>query len=247
MKPTLPITLFAVAVTIAPAAPPDDTYTLAWSDEFNQPAFDPAQWEFRTDSKHWSTQLPANVSVHDGELWLSLKKEKAGDKAYTGAGVISKRTFHHGYYEARFKVPPTAGWHTSFWMMKHDGSGGTNPRASVQELDVCENDSINVMSYGVTTHRWQPGHEVLGRKRVATPDLSADFHVWGCEFLPDRIDYYFEGKIVHTEDPTKLGNPGEQHIWLTAIASHLGGTKAVDESGLPVFAVFDYVRFYERK
>jgi hypothetical protein len=31
------------------------------------------------------------------------------------------------------------------------------------------------------------------------------------------------------------------------IASPLGQTDAVDESRLPVFAVFDYVRFYEKK
>ena len=112
---------------------------------------------------------------------------------------------------------------------------------------MCENDSIDLTHYGVTTHRWLPEHLVLGRKHVATPDLSADFHVWGCEFLPDRIVYYFDGRVVHSENPTELGDPSDQHIWLTAIASHLGGTKAVDESNLPVFAVFDYVRFYERK
>ncbi|WP_395089671.1 GDSL-type esterase/lipase family protein [Armatimonas sp.] len=40
---------------------------------------------YRTDSKHWSTQKPENVTVKDGFLWLELKKEDAGDKHYTGA------------------------------------------------------------------------------------------------------------------------------------------------------------------
>ena len=54
-----------------------------WADEFNGGALDQSTWDYRTDSKHWSTQLPANVSVHDGCLWLTLKKEKAGGKSYT--------------------------------------------------------------------------------------------------------------------------------------------------------------------
>ena len=229
------------------ATPPNNGYVLAWADEFVGTKLDTARWDFRTDSKHWSTQLPANVAVRDGFLWLALRKEKAGGKDYTGAGVISKRPFKFGYYEARFKTPPTKGWHTSFWMMKHDGSGGTNTQLSVQELDVCENDSINPRGYAVTTHRWLPEHLSLDHQRVPTPDLSADFHVWGCEFTPEKITYYFEGKIVHTSATAKLGEPGEQHIWLTSIASQLGRTDAVDESRLPVFAVFDYVRFYEKK
>ncbi|MDO8540288.1 MAG: glycoside hydrolase family 16 protein [Opitutaceae bacterium] len=229
------------------AKPPDKAYVLAWADEFDQSRLDPARWDYRTDSKHWSTQLPANVSVRDGCLWLALKKQKSGDKEYTGAGVISKRAFKYGYYEARFKVPPTAGWHTSFWMMKHNRSGSTDTSESVQELDVCENDSINPRRYGANTHRWLPTHVGVSGKAVTTPDLSADFHVWGCEFTAEKIVYYFEGKPVLTVEATKLGEHSDQHIWLTSIASHLGKTQTVDESRLPVYAVFEYVRFYERK
>lgn len=37
-----------------------------------------------------------NVSVRDGKLILAVKKEDAGDKHYTGAGVISKVAFQYG-------------------------------------------------------------------------------------------------------------------------------------------------------
>lgn len=81
-----------------------------WSDEFNGDSLDTSKWVYRTDSKHWSTQLPQNVSLRDGRLILAVKKEEAGSKHYTGSGVISKEAFRYGYYEARFKVPPGAGW-----------------------------------------------------------------------------------------------------------------------------------------
>lgn len=226
---------------------PPPGYKLAWADEFDGGTLDTNKWEYRTDSKHWSTQLPANVSVRDGKLILAVKKEEAGGKQYTGAGIISKQAFKHGYYESRFKVPPGAGWHTSFWMMLHDGKGGTNPKAAAQELDVCESDSVNLKQYGANVHKWNPApHVAMGHKTVPTPDLSAEFHTFGCEFTPETVKYFFEGKLVGTVAVTNFAH-GDQHIWLTTIASPLGKSKVVDETKLPATAEYDYVRFYEKR
>jgi len=228
-------------------------YTLTWSDEFRGSKLDPRKWKFRTDSKHWSAQKPGNISVSDGTLKIHVKKETSGDKAYTGGGVISKPAFRYGYYEARLKVPPGAGWHTSFWMMLHNGGGGTGPNAAHQELDVIENDSNRLNTYGVNIHKWRGEHIYFGGKDIETPDLSADFHVFGCEFTPTTVRYFFDGNLVQEVDVTKAVRKdgstaefehGDQHIWLTSIASHLGGTKAVDDTKLPATAEFDYVRFY---
>jgi beta-glucanase (GH16 family) len=222
-------------------------YRLIWADEFTGNTLDTNRWDYRTDSKMWSTQKPDNVSVANGRLIFAVKKEEADDKHYTGAGVISKRTFKYGYYESRFKVPPGAGWHTSFWLQKFDGSGGTNPQASAQELDVCENDSVSPTHYGVNVHQWNPKpHVSMGFKKVPTPDLSADFHVFGCEFTPEKVKYFFDGDLVQTVNATKFPH-SEQNIWLTVIATHLGKTTAVDDSKLPATAEFDYVRFYEKQ
>ena len=235
----------AFAQTEQSAILPPASYKLVWSDEFDEGRLDTNKWTFRTDSKMWSTQKPENVSVHDGYLFLGVKKENAGDKHYTGAGIISKQAFKYGYYESRFKVPPGMGWHTSFWMMKHNGLGGTQPEASAQELDVCENDSVNLLLYGVNVHKWNPPpHVAMGGKAVVTPNLAADFHVFGCEFTPEKVKYYFDGSLVQTITVTNFSH-SDQNIWLTTIASNLSGTKAVDDPKLPAAAVFDYVRFYE--
>lgn len=237
--------LFAQTNGIIPLPPPG--YQLVWADEFNGDKLDTNQWDFRTDSRMWSTQVPKNVSVQDGRLLLAGKKEDVGGKHYTGAGVISKPAFKYGYYESRFKVPPGAGWHTSFWMMKHNRPGGTGLPGPVQELDVCENDSVRLANYGVNVHQWDPPpHVSTGHKVVSTPDLSADFHTFGCLFTPDKVRYYFDGKLVQTVNVSALKH-GQQHIWLTTIASNLGGTKAVDDAKLPAVAEYDYVRFYEKK
>ena len=84
----------------------------------------------------------------------------------------------------------------------------------------------------------------LGGKHIKTPDLSAAFHVWGCEFTATELRHYFDGKLVHAIDATKLQH-GDGNVWLTMIAAGLGGTKSVDEAHLPAFAEFDYVRVFE--
>lgn len=238
----LPFLIILGAVLMA--APPDG-YRLSWADEFDAAQLDPSRWVHRTDSKHWSTQKPANVSLSGGHLVLTLRKEKALDKEYTGAGVISKSAFRFGYYETRFRIDAGKGWHTSFWMMGHDGSGGTGTTATALELDVIENDSIDLTSYGVNLHKWQAPHVSYGHKKVATSSLS-EFHVFGCEYTPTAVTYFLDGKAVQTVDVTALPH-GPLHIWLTSIASYLGKTDAVDETRLPGRVYYDYVRFYEKR
>jgi beta-glucanase (GH16 family) len=241
-------TIRLIAITAAAAlsclAAPPEGYRLVWADEFDGKSLDTAKWNYRTDSKHWSTQKPENIAVANGNLALLLKKEKAGDKEYTGAGVISKPAFRFGYYESRFRIDAGKGWHSSFWMMGHDGSGGTGTTKTVLELDVIENDSINLNSYGVNLHKWQGQHVSYGHKNVATSSL-AEYHVFGCLYTPEKVTYYLDGQPVQTVDVAALPH-GDLHIWLTSIASYLGKTDAVDESRLPGRVLYDYVRFYEK-
>jgi beta-glucanase (GH16 family) len=225
-------------------ASPPEGYKLLWADEFNGSSLDHEKWGYRRDCKHWSTQLPANVSVAGGHLVLELKNERSAGMEYTGAGIISKPAFRFGYYEARFRIDAGKGWHSSFWMMGHDGSGGTGTAATELELDVIENDSIDLTSYGVNVHKWQGKHQSIGHKKVAARSLS-DFHVFGCEYTPQTVKYFLDGQVVQTVDVSSLPH-GDLHIWLTSIASHLGKTDAVDDSRLPGHIYFDYVRFYEK-
>jgi hypothetical protein len=227
------------------AVSPPVGYRLAWSDEFNATTLDRTAWAYRTDTKHWSTQLPSSISLRDGNLVIEVKRVTAtGGTAYTGGGVISRKSFGYGYYESRFRIMAGKGWHSSFWLMKHDGSGSTNTTATDLELDIAENDSIDPKSYSEATHRWKGEHAVYGHKRVETLPLF-DYHVYGCEYTPKEVKYYFDGELVQSVDIASQPQ-GEVNIWLTSIASHLGHTDAVDDGRLPGHIDFDYVRFYQK-
>ena len=222
------------------AAPPG--YRLAWSDDFDGTALDTTKWQYRTGVRYWSTQQPENVSVGGGLLRLHLRKETVDSTNYTAGGVISQPLFRYGYYEARMKVPPGRGWHTSFWMMRNN-----RPAAATEaiELDVIENDSISQTTYGVNTHRHVPTpHVTYGNRFLTAPSLSEDFHVFGCEFTPTVIRYLFDGTVVQTVNATQFAHD-DLNIWLTSVAAPLGNTPSVDDTLLPAEAQYDWVRYYE--
>jgi beta-glucanase (GH16 family) len=237
--------LVLVSLPAFAAGPPEDAHRkLTWSDDFKGITLDKTKWEYRTDSKLLSTQTAGNVSVGAGYLTITLQKEEASGKAYTGGGVISRQAFRYGYYEARLKIEAGSGWHSSFWMMGYNGNDTHGEKATV-ELDVIENQSKDLHSYGVNTHRWAISHIAAGHKDVPTPDLSKDFHVFGCDYAPDIIRYYFDGKLVQTVD--WHGQPqGDVNIWLTSIAEAMGPNHGVDDTALPGRMLVDWVRFYSK-
>ena len=139
-------------------------YKLVWHDEFDGKAVNTKEWNYRTGERFWSTQRPENVSVADGKLRIALKKEKFGTTEYMAGGVITKREFKYGYYEARLKMPRGKGWHTSFWMMRN---GEVETRD--QEFDVCEQDWINPNEYSTNVHGYKPKPQAQAQSASPRP------------------------------------------------------------------------------
>jgi acyl-CoA thioesterase I len=249
----LPICLFPFLASVALASDPTPLlpnevasgYTLAWQDEFDGATLNKAEWNLRTGERYASMNKAENVSVADGMLRIALKKEKAGKLDYTSGGVISKREFKYGYYETRFRSPPGEGWHVSFWLMKNAGKSEGNR----QEIDICEHDTKDQTSYGTNLHIHAPDHKVLAGRRMKTPDLSAGFHTLGCEFSPTEIRQFFDGKLVGVWDATGFKHDS-MSIWLTTVGwakLPWSNKEKIDDSKLPAFADFEYVRFFEKK
>lgn len=222
------------------------SYRLAWSDEFEGGKIDETKWYFRTGTKLWSTQLPMNNSVSDGLFRIHLRKEKAGDKEYTGGGIISKKLFRYGYYEATMKVPPGQGWHSSFWMMRDKLLADLPENSTHIELDPVENDSSDPFHFQIDAHRWLPGpHRKFGTKQIHPTTPLTEFHVYGLEFTPTELRYFFDGELIGTTDASLFGH-NDFNIWLSCLAGKLGNkTTAVDDTRLPAETQYGYVRYFE--
>lgn len=222
---------------------------------------------YRIHLRKETKKCPDNKWLQPGQ---QEGEQPAGVVQYTGGGIISNKLFRYGYYEARLKTPKGAGWHTSFWMMKDltvdkdpsdlefDPLANDNIKSHL-ELDPFENDSIDPTHYQTDAHQWkpEPGTEDPGRtqNKVGTKQIRfndgtklTDFHVYGLEFTPTHLRYFFDGKMVsETLFPAEKYKHNDINIWLTGLGTFLGNTKAIDDSMLPEEIQVDYVRFFEKK
>jgi len=195
-------------------------YKLAWAEEFNGKALDTELWSYHDGQAH-------NVSVADGRLRM------------TGGRIISKWTFKYGYYEARIKCPAGKGWQTAF-RLAFNRDAGEKPQAAQQEIGICEQDSSTPRGYAVSIQQWLPAHKAIAAVHIDTPDLSKDFHIWGCEFTPKQARFFFDGKLVASKDVSSFPHD-EMSILLASTAT--GQTGKGNGAGAQV----DWVRCYEQE
>jgi hypothetical protein len=227
------------------ASPPSPLYGLTWQETFAGSRIDTNRWSFRTDSKAFSTQLPANVEVRDNQLSLVMKKEEVNGKPYAGAGIITKRLFGYGYYEVTARTTTNKGWHNSFWMMAGDGSDTYGPGHYLEidqfEINTSKPDAV---TSGLIFWDGQPGPKWIKEDRchdVTRFDSSAGFLTYGADWREGAVDFYVDGVKYCTkayqvdtyrQDPVR--------IWLTAIAYR----EPVTVGGTP--QLYRNVRFYQR-
>ena len=200
-------------------------WTLVFQEEFNDAVLNPAKFS-DSYMPHWTTpeQSLAHYDVVDGILSLRIDKETQGPWwAFDDVQKISSIqtgmrdgmhnfwdtctiTDHHravtnfetkyGYFELRARVPHDGGLHSAWWMI------GTEARADeTAEIDVFEICGPDVKAgksrVRVSVHPWTDG----GCKEQSLDyypacDVSQDFHVYGFEWQPGGMKFYFDGQLV---------------------------------------------------
>ncbi len=233
------------------AAPPEDKYdipvkdyTLIYEDDFNG-ALDTKMWRFRTDEKGGGKNLAMNVTTSDGKLNINFEKQGS---SYTGGGIISKELFGYGYYETKCTLfAEGGGLHSSFWLMGGSANDGTTlpKQNTVFEIDGFEFDSHkpDTISFNLN-YKIGRVYGLINDYKVKS--LSGREAVAGFEWLPDRINWYLDGKLMHTvtadEQPLFYA---QQAMWLTALANTtMSGS--INDAKLPAKTTFDYFRYYAK-
>jgi hypothetical protein len=202
------------------SAPPN--YVLLWSDTFSNGVINQALWNYRSDTKALSAQLPANVSVTSGgHLNISLLKQNFAGQAYTGGGIVSKEQFRYAYYEVQSKVTANPGWHASFWLEAGDGRTTYDP-SSHTEIDAYEIDSDVPTSISAGLLEWSDAKSVGSTRCNAHyhPGFStADgYHTSGVELTEHRVTYHPDESQFCTQSSPPTDHPHDLvNIWLTTI------------------------------
>ena len=217
-----------------------ESLALKWSDEFSGAEVDNSLWYFRTDTKKGSLQLASNSTVSKGRLQIRLQESAAVNGLSHGGGIISKKSFGLGYFEARIRIPQRPGWHSAFWLAEKEGF---RLRSSFIEVDIMENDSQKQRLYYVNTHLWPiPGRSYGMRKIRVESSLGQGFNLFGCLVREKEALFFYNRRLVHVAKSSR-GKFSGGNIWISSIKGSVSDESTREEKIVDKLEV-DYVRHY---
>lgn len=224
------------------------------SDEFEGKELDQSKWHVGLE--WWKGRQPAlfsekNVTVSDGKLHLTMRKEKLspeaeklGFKDYSSAALHSKVRSSYGYYEVKAK-PMDSGGSSSFWF-----TGGDTPGWET-EIDVFE---IGGKAKGfehkvnMTLHVWRTPKEKKhweSHGAWVTPwRLADDYHVYGLDWGKDEMKFYVDGVLVRSVENTHWHNPLFLIFDSETMPEWMG---MPDDKDLPSTYSIEYVRAWKSR
>ena len=254
------------AKSVAPSRP---GFTLAWSDEFNQPdnsAPDPAKWKLAIGGDGWGnkeleyyTSRRQNASIRHKNLEIIARKENyRGEddvrRDYTSARLITSGKFEQAYgrFEARIKIPYGQGVWPAFWLLGADDKNVGWP--SCGEIDIMENIGREPAMVHGTIHG--PGYS--GGKGIGAPyalnsgRFADDFHVYAVEWEPGEIRFYVDNHLYATRKPSDLPAGTKwvyDHPFYILLNFAVGGEWPGSPDAttkFPQTMLVDYVRVYQK-
>jgi Glycosyl hydrolases family 16 len=165
-------------------------------------------------------------SVADGVLTITADRTPISAQSLLPApvvhdyvsGALSSYPFSqtYGYFEMSARVPPGRGLWPAFWLLPVDMKWPP-------EIDVMEVLGQDPMTVYTTVHSrgvdHGPRRQGYGTKTV---DLSADFHLYGVDWGPERVRFYLDRRLVFSR-PT----PDDWHAPFYVIVNlAVGGPKS---------------------
>ncbi len=206
----VPLSALSQATEEAPTG-----YTLVWSDEFDGTELNERTWNIEVSGTGGGNQelqyyRRENVSVTDGKLVLTARRESYQGKSFTSGRVNSKMgaAFKHGFIQARVKMPKTKdGLWPAYWMMGNDIDRYGWPRCG--EIDIVEMGHFNAITgqyagmqdryFAGTTHygpdATNENHQQYSQDFLAPEDnavLNDEYHIFSMEWDDNYLYMYYD-------------------------------------------------------
>lgn len=201
-----PVAVMAQGVDTTPAG-----YSLLWSDEFDGTELNERIWNVEVNGNGGgNSELQyyrrENVSVEDGNLVLTARRENYQGRSFTSGRVTTqnKAAFKHGIIQARIKFPRvTDGLWPAYWMMGNDMSKYGWPRCG--EIDIVELGHFNGINagtqdryFGGTLHygpdATNENHQQYSEDYTAPESnpITGDYHIITMEWDNDNLYMYYD-------------------------------------------------------
>ncbi len=237
-------------------------YCLVWSDEFEEDGLpDETKWSYELGANGWGNHelqnyTDHNAEVKDGKLVIQLRKD-AETGEYTSARMVTKGkgSWKYGKIEVSAKLPTGLGTWPAIWMMPERDTYGSWPKSG--EIDICEHVGYDPAVIHSTIHTGAYNHTKNTQKYNTQwlGSYSEEFHVYGLEWLPDKLVVSIDGTPFFTYKPTDYVQypteqewPYDQEFFLIlniAFGGDWGGARGIDETLESASMEVDYVRVYQ--
>jgi len=224
------------------------------TDEFVGKELDRSKWV--VGMEWWKGRQPAlfsekNVTVSDGKLHLTMRKEKLppgaekqGYKGYSSAALHTKARTAYGYFEVMAK-PMNSGGSSSFWFQQDETPNWAT------EIDVFEiggkakgferkyNMTLHVSRTPTENKHWQ-----VGGAWIAPWRLADDYHVYGLDWEKDAIRFFVDGVLIRSVENTHWHQPLYLIFDSETMPEWMGMPKDED---LPSTFSIEYVRAWKHR
>jgi len=232
-----------------------------WVDEFDYTGL-PAtnKWDYDLGGSGWGnnekqlyTNTLNNVSVADGKLTITAKKENVNGMGYTSTRLVTRGKLDvlYGRIEVRAKLPTGRGTWPAIWMLPTDRVYGDWPKSG--EIDIMEHVGYDQNTVHFSTHSEAYYFKINTQKtsKKLIPDASTAFHDYRVDWTPYAIRGYFDNTLVFeftNEGKTYKEWPFDKrfHILINlAVGGDWGGAQGIDDSIFPQKFEVEYVRYYK--
>lgn len=232
-----------------------DYDNLVWSDEFDvdgAPNTDNWVYDLGRGNNGWGngesqfyTDRADNVSVADGLLTITAKRENFSGSEFTSARIKTENKFEftYGRIDIRAKLPTGGGTWPALWMLGEDYATNTWPGCG--EIDIMEhvgNDQNSV--FGTLHYPGNSGGDAVSRE-IVLEDVAENFYEYSVVWSPESIRFFVDGELYHnfTNSSSLPFDSDFFLIFNVAMGGSFGGNidGSFQESSMQV----DYVRVYQ--
>ncbi len=234
--------------------------TPEWSDEFDENnKLDSTKWTFETGGDGWGNNelqyytKGENISLADGLLKITARKEKRKKKNYTSSRIVTKHKgeWLYGRVEVKAKLPDGKGIWPAVWMLPSKQYYGIE--TSSGEIDIMEHVGYepDIVHFSIHNKAYNSGLKNEKTAKVTVKNSANSFYIYRLDWTPYGIRGYVDGKKYFEYKNNGKGSkywPFDKKFFLIinlAVGGDWGGLKGVDNSIFPSTFEIDYVRVYK--
>ncbi len=189
-------------------------WQVVWHDEFEGESLNLEKWSFQTGTGSeyglidWGNDelqyyREQNVTVSDGMLHITAKRESYNGKSYTSGRIrtIDKGDWTYCRIEFRAKMPLGKGLWAAVWMLPTDEEYGG--WAASGELDIMEylGDEHNVVHGTLHYGNAWPNNKQNGTSfTLSEGDFYSEFHDFTLEWVEGEMKWFVDGQLYQTLD-----------------------------------------------